>query len=611
MKKNIILIVLVLFLFTLAGCANKTQAPATNTPTTVITTTDQGTVAPTTTVITTTETAWVYKVNEYPLLDYNEEYNLKETKLNGYYFNSNMQAGNESLLYVDFDEFLKAMDGFLVYEEYKFIREDDKYQVYITYEDEDTGETEDCYLIIDLVNKTIALDLYFIYNTPEMEETDYSYGLNVNDEKSYSNDVIRANYTFDGYGVDFFKYEEKYYVPYWVANLFLCTFDYCNVFFNEDEFIFVYCDLSELTDEQRAEVYDGTMYYKEPSEEDRFNQYNQLRFIFNQIFGVREDENFEDLDKKLRRSTKVALKSTDPEANAQGYKYLCYMDLNDLHTYAIHPSFYLGSEGEFQLYTQDVNQYFLNNYYLYSDLAQAKSDALDAEGIYDDTLRFYEDTAIITLAGFQTAATDDIFNEDGSVKETAKDVDSFYFMKDCLKKIEDHGGIKNVVVDTTLNGGGNVGAMLRVLGFFIEDIYVEDYYKNFGLKVSTCYNVDTNLDDVVDENDLYDQYTWYCLSSGYSYSAANSFAIICKSCGVKVMGQKTGGGMCSILPLCLIDGTSIYTSGYNCSTYYIGRADGEYEFVDVQYGIDPDIELTIEQMYKSEEIYKAIHPTTD
>jgi hypothetical protein len=65
--------------------------------------------------------------------------------------------------------------------------------------------------------------------------------------------------------------------------------------------------------------------------------------------------------------------------------------------------------------------------------------------------------------------------------------------------------------------------------------------------------------------------------------------------------------MCSILPLALIDGTSIYTSGYSCMTYYTDKEDGTYTFHDVQKGIAPDIMLDKSKFYDDEAIYNVIH----
>lgn len=609
MKRFLIAIFSLLLAVSLFGCDKKTQATTTtkkpestsqSTTTSNRTTTKQS-------VTSTTETAWDYRVKEYDLLDFNDEYVLKTDKLKGYYFNPTLHKSNEYLLFVDVDEFLAAMDGFLVYEEYSFERTNTSWKATITFEDEDTHETQDVSMLIDLENDTITLDLFFLYNTNDMEETDYSFGLNVIDEKSYSNDDITATYSFAKYKIDFFKYEDKYFIPYWVANLFFCTFDYCNVFFNEAAFIFVYTNLKTLTDEQREIAYNTPMTTKSSTRDERNNQYYQLAFIFEQIFGVREDEGFENFNDALSQSTRLALVNQSSATNMNGYKALCYKDIKDFHTYAIHPSFYEGKNGKFSLYIEDVGQEFLDNSNLAGELDDARS-RLNLTGT-DQYVRFYQDTAIITFDSFDTAPTKEVKDENGNELETAKDVDSYYYIKYCLKLIAEHGGIKNIVMDTTLNGGGNIGAMIRVLGFFIKDVYTENYYKGFGYKTSTCYNVDTDLDGDVDDDDVYDEYTWYCLSSRYSYSAANNFAIICKNSGVKVIGTQTGGGMCSILPLALIDGTCIYTSGYSCTTYYTDRVDGGYTFHDVQNGIAPDIKLNKADFYNDEAIYNAIHAT--
>ena len=341
------------------------------------------------------------------------------------------------------------------------------------FEDEDTHETEDVSMIIDLVNDSITLDLFFLYNTNDMEETDYSFGLNTIEEKSYSNDDITATYTFGKYKIDFFKYEDKYFIPYWVANLFFCTFDYCNVFFNEAAFIFTYTDLGDLTAEQKVIAYDQSpMNGMSATKEARTNQYYQLAFIFEQIFGVRDSEGFENFNDALSQSTRLSLVNQSPSTNVNGYKALCYKDLDDGHTYCVHPSFYLGKSGKFSLSIDDVGEAFLANNNLYWDLSDGRS-ALQLTGT-DQYVRFYQDTAIITFDSFDTAPTKEVKDENGNILEDAKDKDSYYYIKYCLELIAQHGGIKNIVMDTTLNGGGNVGAMIRVLGFFIRDIYIEN-----------------------------------------------------------------------------------------------------------------------------------------
>ena len=50
----------------------------------------------------------------------------------------------------------------------KFEKTDTTYRIYWTYTDEETNESEDCDMVLDLENDVIKLNLYFGNNTPEM-----------------------------------------------------------------------------------------------------------------------------------------------------------------------------------------------------------------------------------------------------------------------------------------------------------------------------------------------------------------------------------------------------------------------------------------------------------
>ncbi len=443
-----------------------------------------------------------------------------------------------------------------------------------------------------LVDDTVTIDLYFPYNTPEMEETDYSYSLYTDEEKSYSNDDYTATYNFKPYDIDFFLYDGKYMMPYWVANYFLNTLNYCNIFFNKREFIFCYCDLGDVKSSDLRKIRNNPMTDSAPLQKEREDQLNQLAFYFENIFGVKEDEGFDKFSDILTSTLRKNLTSESGKDILKGYKHLSYVDIDDLHTSITQAPFYL-KENSPQTSTSDIGQFYYNFYMLGDELESKRRDILKNHA--NDYVRFYDDTAIITLQGFETGETDKLKDEEGNILDSAKDVDSFYLFRYCMEEIAKYSQntkqVKNVIVDLTTNGGGNVGAMIRCLGYFIEDIYLEDYYKGYNHISSVCYHVDTNMDGECDASDVYSQYNWSVLVSGYSFSAANSFAICAKQAGIKLIGQKTGGGMCSITPLALIDGASIYTSSPSCTTFYPDRANGVYEFTDVQYGINVDVEI--------------------
>ena len=114
-------------------------------------------------------------------------------------------------------------------------------------------------------------------------------------------------------------------------------------------------------------------------------------------------------------------------------------------------------------------------------------------------------------------------------------------------------GIKNVVLDLSQNGGGVVAALLKVLGFVSNDDITYRIYDTLAdSTTSVKFRVDINADDDYSDLDAYTNYNWYVLAGVNTYSAANTFVGMSKELGVKSIGQKSGGGMCSVLPVVLI-----------------------------------------------------------
>ncbi|CRH57018.1 carboxy-terminal protease [Chlamydia trachomatis] len=135
-------------------------------------------------------------------------------------------------------------------------------------------------------------------------------------------------------------------------------------------------------------------------------------------------------------------------------------------------------------------------------------------------------------------------------------------MKNTLEKISKNKKIKNVVIDISQNGGGNIGAMYRVLGLLTNnDIVSHSHEMQSNAKTTENYKIDANKDGNYNDNDAFDNFNYYILTSKNTFSAANSFSAIVKEMNIgKIIGQKSGGGTSSVLPLVLNDGTSILIS---------------------------------------------------
>ncbi len=160
------------------------------------------------------------------------------------------------------------------------------------------------------------------------------------------------------------------------------------------------------------------------------------------------------------------------------------------------------------------------------------------------------DTAIIY---FESFLADMLRGESYYVKlPTINDIDksTFALLYYAFKKIEEAGGVKNVVFDVSNNGGGYASALISALGFLSDDGEVEFSYLD-QLSKSYCtehFHVDTNLDGSFDDQDGYGgDYNFYIMTSGYSYSCANALPYFAQKQGLaKIIGEKPGGGDCAV-----------------------------------------------------------------
>jgi len=184
------------------------------------------------------------------------------------------------------------------------------------------------------------------------------------------------------------------------------------------------------------------------------------------------------------------------------------------------------------------------------------------------------------------------------------DADSAVYLEFMLQEIEEtNPGITDIVLDISWNTGGNVGALYRVIGFITSDPFQVTSMDRETGSASTSYV------DIVGIPD-YSHLNWTLLTTPTSFSAANSLANIFKAndLGV-VVGVKTGGGACSITPILLPNGTAFTTSSNNVSAYRTGTGTVEdpYVYHDVEFGIEPDYEIDMNDIFISSVLLDIIH----
>lgn len=145
------------------------------------------------------------------------------------------------------------------------------------------------------------------------------------------------------------------------------------------------------------------------------------------------------------------------------------------------------------------------------------------------------------------------------------------------------------MLDLSCNSGGAVDAAVFVLSWFLGDapITVQDTLTD--AISSSIYRADINLDHEFDAYDSLGDKRLFCLISPCSFSCANLIpAVFKESHMVTLIGQRSGGGSCIVLPLCTAYGSQFRVSGcYRVSTLKNGSV------YDVDLGVEPDVYISL------------------
>ncbi|PKK87671.1 MAG: hypothetical protein CVV63_00255, partial [Tenericutes bacterium HGW-Tenericutes-8] len=142
--------------------------------------------------------------------------------------------------------------------------------------------------------------------------------------------------------------------------------------------------------------------------------------------------------------------------------------------------------------------------------------------------------------------------------------------------------VENVVIDLGNNGGGNIGAVLRIFGYMTEETFTYHSQNPADGSAATYY--------IESDYVAYD-YNWFVMTSSVTFSAANLFASMAKELGIPVIGQDASGGASSIGIILPPGGSTLLISTNNVLSARVMNDLGEYEYLSVEYGIKVDYKL--------------------
>ena len=197
----------------------------------------------------------------------------------------------------------------------------------------------------------------------------------------------------------------------------------------------------------------------------------------------------------------------------------------------------------------------------------------------------YGDTAVILLRSF--SVDEDgwyaYFSGQGEIPDDTMGTAAMGLMR-----ASKEGGVKNIVFDLSTNPGGYSDSVAGVLSLMTGRDYLRGYDELSKQYFNVYFDIDRNLDgEINDEDDevSYD-FNYAVMTSGASFSCGNLFPFLVREEGGMVIGDRSGGGSCSVQKAVLSEGFEISISG---SKFKLTDNSGS----DLEAGAAPDVQLEI------------------
>ena len=561
-----------------------------------------------------------FSKTDYPFRNLSAEYTIEDATIPTYY------KEDSEMPYIELETFITALEGLYDGKDLQGSVSEDSHEYILQY----TGEHVYT-LIADWEKDTIRISsLDFLSSFLQAPATNYEAFLQpVATWKTGEKDIV---FDLGEYGFDILYHDGQTLFPFYIVNLLFCSFNLYNVYFNGEAYYGI--EQGSLTQGMTAEKWAEIMTCDRNDEpiSAEMNQINLnfLNFALDYFYGLKDYKNIGSFGEDvITGDLKEAFLSSDNAVRNQAYIDLLQKTLDERHTSLINPSYYSGAGAKFDMTPEgilngDVGEELQEALQIQTELNAALvapgSDAVrpveqpDGTVTYVfDPVRFADDMAIIYLDAFKAGTDEQIYNEDGTVSEDARQYDTYFFMRYAMDKIAEHDKetgmtTKNVVLDLAWNGGGSIAAMWRALGFLTnEPIEYLTRSTISGATSAEYYAVDADGDGDFTDDDAYDQYEWYVLTTKLSFSAANLFTAIAKEQGIAtVIGEQSGGGTCAVYTIVLPDGTTTNISSpivFETAKYDQGVMVGGDV---VESGVVPDIPLGRQYFYNNEALLNAI-----
>lgn len=202
---------------------------------------------------------------------------------------------------------------------------------------------------------------------------------------------------------------------------------------------------------------------------------------------------------------------------------------------------------------------------------------------------------------------EEAYLDNGQLKDDLSN-DAAFNLAYKFEAVKQKGGVEDVVLDISCNGGGIIAVLGKILALISNTNESHFFQKidNIGIVARSDVKFDSNLDGKFDTDDCYgDDFNIYIMTSEFSFSCGNAFPFYSSHLGsAKIIGQKSGGGECSV-------GEGYLPSGekFNMSSLtHLGWYDnvGQAKFVGDEDGQPVDVQIDYNNYFDLDFIQTAI-----
>ena len=467
---------------------------------------------------------------------------------------------------------------------------------------------------INFIYKTVyvagSLEACFKEDDSPRDLKALNYGADISYEGDYLNGNGYAQYDFADHAIKYFSYDNNFYISLGFLDITYCYDSSVYFYYNYKRIVSVsdvetfdtcHYKVGEKTTTTNQEMADVVMGASMPQYLRNYNA-NLFLYFLDNFYGLKNEKGIKNA-RAYCQSLGVYnnLFSSDSKSRVQAIAdALSYLD--DNHTALISGSL-AWQEDEFNRWTygDGVKKRSALNY----QLTNARNSIYSRKGLTPGEDIVYSSdgkTAMFMFNSFSFGTSEEVFNSDGSIKDTAYLTDTFFSLIRLFNTLTAKGGVENIVLDISTNGGGTVGVMMKLLSLISKQGSSNiTYYEAASYQLATATTkVDINADNVTTLDDCFgDDFNVSIMTSDCSFSAANAFACYASYEGIcSIIGQKSGGGECAVAIHYLPNGEYLYHSS-NLHLGYYNKADRD--FIGFEGGAQVDIAIdNVENMYDIE-----------